>query len=163
VANLRRVKGLDVLLEAAALLRRDHPGVQVAVAGDGPEREPLQRQRTALGLEGVFKLSGSVADVPAFLASIDVAVLPSRAEGMSNAVLEYMAAGRAIVATDVGGNGRLLQHGVHGLLVPPDDPAALAGAIRHWPAAWAVRPGSGRGSCSAVRRWSVASRIFTRG
>src|SRR5205085_1650187 len=54
---------------------------------------------------------------------------PSRAEGMSNAVLEYMAAGRAVVATDVGANGRLLENGVHGLLVPPDNSAALAGAI----------------------------------
>jgi glycosyltransferase involved in cell wall biosynthesis len=131
VANLRRVKGLDVLLEAAARLTGDHPGVTFAIAGEGDERASLQRQGAALGLEGVFELCGSVAeaDIPAFLASIDVAVLPSRAEGMSNAVLEYMAAGRAIVATDVGGNGRLLQHGVHGLLVPPDDPAALARAI----------------------------------
>lgn len=129
VANLRRVKGLDVLLEAAARLAHEHPGVSFAVAGAGPERESLQRQLIELGLRDVFRLCGSVADVPGFLASVEVAVLPSRAEGMSNAVLEYMAAGRAVVATDVGGNGRLLEHGVHGLLVPPDDPAALAGAL----------------------------------
>jgi len=56
-------------------------------------------------------------------------VLPSRAEGMSNALLEYMAAGRPIVATAVGGNTELVEHGVHALLVPPDDPGALARAI----------------------------------
>jgi glycosyltransferase involved in cell wall biosynthesis len=129
LANLRRVKGLDVLIEAAARLVSSHPGVTFRVGGEGPERGALQRQLEGLGLVDSFRLYGSVADVPAFLAETDVAVLPSRAEGMSNAVLEYMAAGRAIVATDVGGNGRLLEHGVHGLLVPPDDPAALAGAI----------------------------------
>jgi glycosyltransferase involved in cell wall biosynthesis len=70
-----------------------------------------------------------VADVPSFLAGLDVAVLPSRAEGMSNAVLEYMAAGRPIVATAVGATPELLADGEHGLLVPPGDPAALAAAI----------------------------------
>jgi glycosyltransferase involved in cell wall biosynthesis len=67
--------------------------------------------------------------VPHFLADLDVAVLPSRAEGMSNAVLEYMAAGRPIVATAVGANPDLLDHGVTGLLVPPGDDSALAWAI----------------------------------
>src|SRR5262249_50105771 len=100
VANLRHVKGLDVLVEAAALLAAAHPAATFAVAGEGPEREALQRQITSLGLGGRFRLLGSVADVPAFLGGIDDAVLPSRAEGMPNAVLEYMAAGRAIVAAD---------------------------------------------------------------
>jgi glycosyltransferase involved in cell wall biosynthesis len=129
LANLRHVKGLDVLIEAAARLVRNHTGVTFRVGGEGPECGALQRQVANLGLVGRFHLCGSVADVPGFLAETDVAVLPSRAEGMSNAVLEYMAAGRAIVATDVGGNSRLLEHGVHGLLVPPDDPAALAAAV----------------------------------
>jgi glycosyltransferase involved in cell wall biosynthesis len=70
-----------------------------------------------------------VKDVPGFLAGLDVAVLPSRAEGMSNAVLEYMAAGRPIVATAVGATPELIADGEHGLLVPPDDPARLADAL----------------------------------
>jgi hypothetical protein len=70
-----------------------------------------------------------VADVPAFLGSVDVAVLPSHSEGMSNALLEYMAAGRAIVATAVGANRDLIRHGVEGLVVPPGDDGVLAGAI----------------------------------
>lgn len=129
LANLRRVKGLDVLIEAAARLVRAHPETTFRIGGDGPERANLQQQLTGLGLEDSFHLCGSVADVPGFLMATDVAVLPSRAEGMSNAVLEYMAAGRAIVATNVGANGRLLEHGRHGLLVPPDDPGALAEAV----------------------------------
>src|SRR5207253_6144073 len=113
---------LDVLIEAAGRLAAAHPGVTFDVAGEGPERAALERQITGLGLAGRFRLRGPVADVPAFLGEIDVAVLPSRAEGMSNAVLEYMAAGRAVVATDVGANARLLGGGACGLLVPPEDP-----------------------------------------
>ena len=130
VANLRRVKGLDVFVEAAARVVRDVPDATFAVAGEGPEREALARQAAGLGLGERFVLRGGVQDVPGFLAGIDVAVLPSRAEGMSNAVLEYMAAGRAVIATAVGANPRLIDDGVHGLLVPPEDPASLAKAIR---------------------------------
>jgi glycosyltransferase involved in cell wall biosynthesis len=81
------------------------------------------------GLAGRFSLAGAVRDVPAFLAGVDVAVLSSRAEGMSNAVLEYMAAGRAVVATAVGANVELIEDGVHGLLVPPGDAGRLAQAV----------------------------------
>src|SRR5262249_4735618 len=78
---------------------------------------------------GRFALPGAVADVPGFLAGLDVAVLPSRAEGMSNALLEYMAAGRPVVATPVGATPEVIEDGVHGLLVQPGDPEALAAAI----------------------------------
>src|SRR6185369_13422025 len=121
--------GLDVFVEAAAQVVRDHADATFTIAGEGPEREALLRQAAGLGLGERFVLRGSVNDVPGFLADVDVAVLPSRAEGMSNAVLEYMAAGRAIVATTVGANPRLIEDGVHGLLVPPNDPTALAKAV----------------------------------
>jgi glycosyltransferase involved in cell wall biosynthesis len=129
VANLRPVKGLDVLIDATACLAGKHPEVTVDVAGEGPERNALQRQIAGLGLEGRVRLRGSVADLPSYLREIDVAVLPSRAEGMSNAVLEYMAAGRAIVATDVGANRHLLADGSCGLLVSPGNPGELAAGI----------------------------------
>src|ERR1700751_3099138 len=76
-----------------------------------------------------FQLVGTQSAVPDFLAALDVAVLTSRAEGMSNAVLEYMAAARPIVATAVGATPELIRDGVHGLLVPPGDPGALAAAM----------------------------------
>src|SRR5262249_50454679 len=129
VANLRHVKGLDVLVEAAARLADVHPSVTFEVAGEGPERDALQRQIAKGRLNPHFFLRGSVADVPGFLSKVDIAVLTSRAEGMSNAVLEYMAAGRAIVATDVGANRRLLADGTCGLLVSPGDGVGLAAAI----------------------------------
>ena len=88
-----------------------------------------KRRPISAGLADRFHLLGSVADVPAFLGGLDVAVLPSRSEGMSNAILEYMAAGRAIVATAVGAAPELIDEDVHGLLVPPNDAAKLAEAI----------------------------------
>jgi glycosyltransferase involved in cell wall biosynthesis len=126
VANLRHVKGIDVLITAAAAL----PGVGFEIAGEGEERETLEKQIREAAIEDRFRLSGAHKDIPAFLAGLDVAVLPSRAEGMSNAVLEYMAAARPIVATAVGATPELIRDGVDGLLVPPGDAGALASAIR---------------------------------
>jgi glycosyltransferase involved in cell wall biosynthesis len=129
VANLRPVKGLDVFVRAAARAAAGRPGVTFEVAGDGPMRPELERLVADLGLGARLRLPGIQADVPAFLARTDIAVLCSRSEGMSNALLEYMAAGRAIVATRVGANERLVEDGVHGLLVPPGDEQALAAAV----------------------------------
>jgi L-malate glycosyltransferase len=128
-ANLRAVKGLDVLLDAAARLAGAHPDLLFQVAGEGEQRQELEQAARERGLEKRFQLLGAVADVPEFLSGLDVAVLSSRAEGMSNALLEYMAAGRAIVATEVGAAPDLIEDGVHGLLVPPGDAGRLADAI----------------------------------
>ena len=129
VANLRPVKGVDVLVTAAALVAEQHSQVNFRVAGEGEQRDQLERAIERAGLAQRLLLPGVARDVPGFLGSLDVAVLPSRAEGMSNALLEYMAAGRPIVATSVGGNAELIEDGVQGLLVPPEDPEALARAI----------------------------------
>jgi L-malate glycosyltransferase len=129
IANLRPVKGLDFFLRAAAVVRSEHPEVSFSIAGEGPERPMLERLAREIGLAKSLNLHGSISDVPGFLAGLDVAVLPSLSEGMSNALLEYMAAGRAIVATTVGNNVNMIEDGVTGLLVPPNEPIALAGAI----------------------------------
>jgi glycosyltransferase involved in cell wall biosynthesis len=128
-ANLRPVKGLDLLLDAAARLKGDHPDLVCRIAGEGEMRGALEEWARQHGVADRFHLLGSVADVPAFLSSLEVAVLPSRSEGMSNALLEYMATGRAIVATAVGAAAELIDDGVHGLLVPPNDAGKLAEAI----------------------------------
>jgi glycosyltransferase involved in cell wall biosynthesis len=129
VANLRPVKGLDVFVAAAARLGDRHRRAVFAVAGEGELRASLEEQARRGGLEGRFQVLGSMADVPGFLAGLDVAVLCSHAEGMSNALLEYMAAGRAIVATAVGAATELIEDGTHGLLVPPGEAERLAEAI----------------------------------
>src|SRR5262249_21222183 len=112
VANLRPVKGLEDFVQAAATVSRRHPETSFEVAGEGELRPQLERQAAELGLGARFRLLGPVADIPNFLAQIDVAVLSSHSEGMSNALLEYMAAGKAIVATRVGGNRCLIKHDV---------------------------------------------------
>ena len=128
VANLRPVKGPDVFLRAAAIVGARLPDVRFQIAGTGDEESARQLMREG-GIEARCELRGSVRNVPGFLAELDVAVLASHSEGLSNALIEYMAAGRPIVATAVGGNVELVEDGIHGLLVPPGDPAALAAAV----------------------------------
>jgi glycosyltransferase involved in cell wall biosynthesis len=129
VANLRPVKGVDVFVRAAGQLASEFPTATFHIAGQGEQRTDLERLIGESGLSDRVTLHGAVADMPAFLAGLDVAVLPSHAEGMSNAVLEYLAAGRPVVATDVGANAHLLGGGDFGLLVQPGDPGALANGI----------------------------------
>jgi glycosyltransferase involved in cell wall biosynthesis len=129
VANLRPVKNIDGLMRAAKAALARFPKLVFEVAGDGEQRPELERLHAELGLGDRFKLRGSVADVPGFLRTVDVAVLPSHSEGMSNALLEYMAAGRAVVATDVGANPTLVRHRKDGLIVPPGDTEALVAAF----------------------------------
>ncbi len=130
VANLRPIKGPDLFLQAAAQVAQRHHDVLFRLAGEGEMRPILERDAIRFGLGDRLELPGSIADVPGFLSDLDIAVLSSRAEGMSNAILEYMAAGRAIIATTVGATPDLIEDGIHGLLVPPNDADRLAEAIR---------------------------------
>jgi glycosyltransferase involved in cell wall biosynthesis len=100
------------------------------LGGEGPSRPDLERLAVELGLAGRCQFHGAVADVPAFLAGLDICVLCSRSEGMPNVILEYMASGRPVVATAVGGVPEMVRDGVDGLLVPPGDAGRLADAWR---------------------------------
>jgi glycosyltransferase involved in cell wall biosynthesis len=124
------VKGLDVFVRAAADVARFFPSASFEIAGDGPLRPQIEQLIDECRVTRQFKLPGRISDIPGFIADLDVAVLSSFSEGMSNALLEYMAVGRPIVATAVGANPRLIIHEVHGLLVPPGDHLAMASAIR---------------------------------
>jgi glycosyltransferase involved in cell wall biosynthesis len=130
VANLRPVKNIDGFIRAARMLRPEFPELRFEVAGAGPERSSLEQLIADAHLTDRFVLRGQIAYVPDFLSQIDIAILCSHSESMSNALLEYMAAGRAIVATDVGANSQLIRHEVEGLIVPPGDDGRLANAIR---------------------------------
>ena len=129
VANLRPVKDPKRFVRSAAIVAASHPNVTFALAGEGSLRPHLERLAQEVGIAERVQFFGSVEDIPAFLGRLEIAVLCSRSEGLSNSLLEYMAAGRAIVATAVGGNVELIEDGVHGLLVPPGDPLPLAAAI----------------------------------
>lgn len=125
VANLISYKGHRYLLDAVARLRRRGLACTLALAGDGPERADLERRAARLGID--VRFLGTRADVERLLARADVSVLSSLEEGMSNAVMEAMAAGCPVVATEVGETGELLRG--RGVLVPPADAAALADGL----------------------------------
>jgi glycosyltransferase involved in cell wall biosynthesis len=146
VANLRSYKGHRYLLEAAARLRERGRPCTLALAGEGPEQESLERQAAMLGLD--VRFLGARTDIGALLARADVAVLPSLTEGMSNAVMEAMAAGRPVVATDVGGTAELIEG--RGELVPPADADALAAGLER-----VLRdPAGARERAEHARAWS---------
>lgn len=130
VGRLEARKGTVTLVEAAArLAARGVPDLEVAVVGDGPLRNEIASRAAALGIGERVRLLGDRSDVREVLAALDVFVLPSRTEGMSNALLEAMAMERPVVATAVGGTPEVIVAEATGLLVQPDDPEAMAGAV----------------------------------
>jgi len=122
-------KGFGVLVEAAAIVARSDPGAGFIHFGDGPLRETIRRRIAELGLDRRFILAGLRDDLDRFLPHWDLSVLPSFTEGLPTVVLESYAAGVPVVATAVGGTPEAVADGVDGYLVPPGDPAALAGRI----------------------------------
>lgn len=129
VGCLAARKDYGTLLEALALLERRGVDWRAELVGDGPEREPLQARARALGLGPRVRFLGERDDVETLLPGFDVFVLSSREEGIPNALLEAMAAGRPAVATAVGGTPEVLEGGAQGWLVPPAAPEALAAAL----------------------------------
>jgi len=131
VSVFREEKALDLFVDAAALLARERPGLKALVAGDGPagRRAQLEAHIAARGAKDTVLLLGRRSDVPDVIRAFDVAVICSDFEGCPLSVVEYMAAGKPVVATRVGGLPLLVEDGASGLLVPPRDRDALAGAI----------------------------------
>jgi L-malate glycosyltransferase len=124
-----RAKNHAVLLRAAARLVPKFSKLQFVLVGDGPLRAELEALASQLGIANRVSFLGDRQDVPAILASVDVAVLPSSSESLSNSILEAMAAGLPVVATRVGGNPELVSEGGTGYLVSPNDDASLADAL----------------------------------
>ena len=114
------------VLEQAPELK---PRLRLVMIGDGPLRSEAQALLDAAGVADLAWLPGERHDVPEVLRSLDCFVLPSLAEGISNTILEAMAAGLPVIATQVGGNPELVADGRTGMLVPPSDPEAMARAI----------------------------------
>ena len=123
------VKGHPTLIAAAGEIAREFPEARFVLIGDGAMRKDFERQVAELGLSTHFLFLGRRDDVPRILACCDIAVLPSKAEGLPNAVLEYLAVGLPTVATRVGGNAEIIRDGETGLLVSPGDSSAFAQAM----------------------------------
>lgn len=129
--GLNQHKGQAVLLQAFAALRARHPGARLVLIGEGDRRAALEREAETLGIGSDIVMPGWVAydRVPAALAAADIYVQPSFNEGIPRATLEAMAMRVPVIASRVGGLPELLDDGTLGALVPPGQPAALAGAI----------------------------------
>ncbi len=129
VGRLVPEKGHADLIRAIALLCGESRDIRCVIAGEGPEEGPLNELIEELNIGQSVQLLGPRIDVYDVIRALDVAVLCSKHEGSPLALMEYMACGAPIVATSVGGIPEMIEHGVHGLLVEPNDPLALAGAI----------------------------------
>ena len=130
VANLNRdVKRVDVFVKAAAIVGRHLPHTQFWVIGEGHLRESLEKLAVEEGLGEKIVFLGRRSDVPELLNQVTVGILSSDSEGLSNAIMEYMAKGIPAVVTDVGGNAELVRDGRNGYVVPPGNPKAMADAI----------------------------------
>jgi glycosyltransferase involved in cell wall biosynthesis len=130
VARLSREKGIDLLVDAFARLVPGDPATRLVIVGEGPERGALEALARSCGVSDRVTFQGFHPRVAELLPGFDVFVLPSRTEGLPLALLEAMAAGRACVATKVGGVPEVVADGVTGVLVAPGDPAALAAAVQ---------------------------------
>jgi N-acetyl-alpha-D-glucosaminyl L-malate synthase BshA len=129
VARFHPVKDHHTLLEAFAAVAASVDDVDLVLVGDGPLRGDLERQASALGIDARVRFLGVRRDVPELLAAADVFTLCSVSEAASITLLEAMATGTPVVATDVGGNPEIVRHRVDGLLTPRGDALALAAAI----------------------------------
>lgn len=141
LARLNAQKGIVEFLNAAKQVKKRHPDAYFLIVGeklefkkgvifkDAEYHEYLQNLSETLGVSAFVRFTGHRTDVASLLSQSYLSVLPSHSEGLSNSLIESMAAGLPIVATDVGGNPELVKHGVNGLLVPVKDISALVSAI----------------------------------
>jgi glycosyltransferase involved in cell wall biosynthesis len=129
VARMTAEKCHADLVAAFATLHARVPQARLFLAGTGPLRADVEAQVSALGIDAAVTLLGMRPDIEAILPALDIGMLTSSTEGMSNAILEMMACGLPMIATSVGGNLSLVQHEVNGLLVAARQPAALAEAM----------------------------------
>jgi glycosyltransferase involved in cell wall biosynthesis len=134
VANIRRIKGYLYFLDAARIILGHNRNVQFVMIGYDAIKsdfttERLERYGKEIGISENLHFLGGKLEIPDLISIFNIAVLASLSEGFSNVILEYMASSKPVVATCVGGNPEIVVHGETGLLVPPADSEALAGAI----------------------------------
>ena len=162
VGRLVAVKDHAAFIDAIAMLRARGRRVAGVIAGEGPLRPDLEARIARLGLEGTVRLLGHCRDVETMLAGLDIFVQSSTSEGMSNTILEAMAAGLPIVATGVGGADEMVVDGETGILVPPAEPGNLADALDRLLQGESLRHAMGRaGEKRAQGEFSLERMIAT--
>jgi L-malate glycosyltransferase len=155
VSAVRSIKGVHHLVGAATQVLPKASNARFCVVGDGEDLAELRKITDSDELLAKrFFWVGAREDVKPYLRAFDIAVLPSLSEGFSNSILEYMAMGLPVVATDVGGNREALEDGA-GILVPPGDEPALAQALEHLLASPTERMSMSFRAAERVRRWDL--------
>lgn len=155
VGRLQTVKDQLNLVRAVAIARTQGAAgarLRLLIAGDGPLRAEVEAEIAVTGIGAITWLAGARSDVPELMRALDIFALPSRAEGISNTILEAMASGLPVVATDVGGNAELVAVGDTGALVPAQDPQAMAQALLRYTADAALRQNHGAAGRQRVER-----------
>jgi glycosyltransferase involved in cell wall biosynthesis len=152
VASFTPVKRHATLLDVFAQLQRESPQCRLVLVGDGPLRAEVETRARALGVANAVHFLGARADIEHILPALDIFVLASSTEGMSNAILEAQSCGLPVVATDVGGNPEVIEHQLTGLLVPASQPQALGVALRELVAAPGRRAALGAAASRSVAR-----------
>ncbi len=159
-ARMFPVKNHDVLLRAVALASRQVPGLRLALVGDGPLSNRLQAQARELGLGSQVVFCGEQTRIGPYLSAYDIAAHTSSAEGCCNSILEAMALGKPVVATDVGGNREIIEHGVNGLVVPQGNSEALAQSLVELLNDRAKAQAMGQAAASSVKsRFSIEAMV----
>lgn len=165
VGRLQTVKDQVSLVRAVAIARKrgvDGSALRLLIAGDGPQRAEVESEIRAAGIADITWLAGERSDVPEVMRAIDVFALPSRAEGISNTILEAMASGLPVVATDVGGNAELVVAGQTGALVPAENPDAMAQALLRYTSDAALRQKHGASGRQRVEQNFSIDNMVTR-
>ena len=155
VGRLQTVKDQLNLVRAVAIARAQGEAgarLRLVIAGDGPQRAEVEAEVAASGIGDITWLAGARSDVPEVMRALDIFALPSQAEGISNTILEAMASGLPVAATDVGGNAELVAAGETGALVPAQDPHAMAQALLRYTADAALRQSHGTAGRQRVER-----------
>ncbi len=132
VGRLSEIKGLGYLIESFKNINHKFPSSRLEMIGDGPVKRNLKKKIDDLGMNDRVDIKGYVKyeELPEYYRSADIFVLPSLSEGLSNVLMEAMACGLPVVATDVGGNGELILDGKGGYLVPPKEPSKLYRSLK---------------------------------
>ena len=162
IAELHKNKGLDLALEAFSILKNESPRttLRYSIFGEGDERARLEARIEALGMEDTVSLLGHIDDAPRYLKAFDVFLLPSRTEALSYVLLEAGRAGLPVVATAVGGIPEIVTHKKTGLLVPAENPRALAYALWYANAHPVARALAGREFENMTRKHFTLARML---
>jgi len=150
-ARLTEIKGIDGLIAAFQTVVRSHPGTYLVITGEGPEREQLETSARNLGIRDHVVFAGFSTEPMKTAAAYDVAVLNSSIEGFPYVIVEYMAAGRPVVATDVGGVSEIVRDGKNGLLVAAGDNAGLVRTLLTLQASPGLRRRLGESALETIR------------